>query len=496
MDVVSQTSLPKKKMRSHPAHKTKIVCTIGPASSEIHTLCRLLKSGMNIARLNFSHGNPASHRKVIAAIRSASRQTALPVAILGDLPGPKMRIGAFAEEPIVLTTGERFTLTTEHIIGNRERVSVSYKKLPETVHPGARLYLNDGFILLRVETVAGTEVYCTVTVGGELHSGKGLNLPGMNLGITTFTENDRQWLEFAAAEHLDAVSQSFVASAADIKTVRETAHFMNYYPFLIAKIERNRALQQLPDIIEAADGIMVARGDLGVETPIEEIALIQKRIIRQSRMSGKPVITATQMLESMVSNRRPTRAEATDVANAILDGTDCVMLSGESAMGEYPVESVTMLASIAQATEKTLPDSPIIKTLTKRETLQNDVNLIALAVHTLLSKCSTPLLLIVPTQSGATPRNIARFRHSTWIHAVTISGQAAASLLFSFGVSPHLMQSMPEDWDVFAHDLAAQLGFTRGTRALLTEGPSPQHPQTNHRLELISISRKTKKNKT
>ncbi|MEA3468006.1 MAG: pyruvate kinase [Thermodesulfobacteriota bacterium] len=470
-----------------PDHKTKIVCTIGPASESVETLCSMLEAGMNIARLNFSHGDPEYHEKIIANIRTASQRCGHAVAIMGDLPGPKMRIGEFAQEPVELESGDAFTLTTEEIVGSREKVSVSFKELPEAVASGDTLYLNDGFISLLVAEVKGPEVHCIVKVGGELRSRKGLNLPGMNLGISAFTANDRTWLEFAAHQKIDAVSQSFVASAEDLALVRETAESMDFFPFIIAKIERNRALDKLDGIIETADGIMVARGDLGVETPIEEIAMVQKRIIHLARMAGKPVITATQMLESMTDNRRPTRAEATDVANAILDGTDCVMLSGESAMGRFPVDAVAMLASIARSAERNLPESPIIKTLSEKGTLQYQVNLIALGVHTILSKCDATML-IVPTQSGDTARNIARFRHAVWGHAVTMSRQSAGSLLFSYGVYPHFVPKMPENWDDFAATLAGEIDPEKSAMALLTEGPSPQHPETNHRLELITVA--------
>ena len=328
-----------------PGNKTKIVCTIGPASDSLDILERLIRAGMNVARLNFSHGDFAEHQAVIGRIREASRATGQRVAIMADLPGPKIRLGQFAEEPVKLRVGDTFTLTTEEIEGTVDRVSVTFAELPQAVRPGNRLFLNDGLIQLKVLEAAGREVRCEVLIGGRLSSRKGLNLPGIELGISAFTEHDRRCLAFALENGVDAISQSFVENANDIAAVRNAAAELGHDPFLIAKIERSGALDHIDDILQAADGIMVARGDLGVEIPIAQIAIVQKQLIWKANRLGKPVITATQMLESMTANRRPTRAEATDVANAVLDGTDAVMLSGESAMGQFPVEAAEMLAN-------------------------------------------------------------------------------------------------------------------------------------------------------
>src|SRR5512135_2265722 len=401
-----------------PIHKTKIVCTIGPASESREVMEQMIRSGMNIARLNFSHGDFTSHEKTIKNLRAVSESTGQRLAIMADLPGPKMRIGQFSKEPIDLKIGDPFTLTTDNILGDQSRVSVSFSRLPQSVKPGDRLYLNDGLIQLEVVKVDRAEVACRVLVGGELRSKKGLNLPGIDLGIGAFTERDREGLKFAAQNGVDAVSQSFVQSGADIDTVRRVAEALDYHPFIIAKIERSRALDRMEEILEAADGIMIARGDLGVEIPIEQIAVIQKRLMRQANLLGKPVITATQMLESMTENRRPTRAESTDVANAILDGTDCVMLSGESAMGKYPVDAVAMLARIAEAIE---PHRPVHHMGEAPKNLGRGGNvsladLIAFSVETTLERIS-PAAVFVPTRSGYTARSIARFRLPVWIAA-------------------------------------------------------------------------------
>src|SRR5215468_6392843 len=336
-----------------PPNKTRIVATIGPASDSTAILEKMIRAGMNIARLNFSHGDFARHERVIGNIRTAARTVGRPVAIMADLPGPKMRIGNFAAEKVDLKKGDRFTLTVEDVVGDQRRASVSFARLPKVVKHGDLLSLNDGYVQLEVAQVNGGEVACVVKVGGELRSRKGLNLPGIDLGISAFTDRDRECLKFALGQGVDALSQSFVESATDIHAVRQAAREFGASPFLIAKIERSRALERLDEIMEAADGVMIARGDLGVEVPIERIALVQKSIMHRANQRAKPVITATQMLESMTSHRLPTRAEATDVSNAILDGTDALMLSGESAMGAFPVEAVAMLARIAAAVEPT-----------------------------------------------------------------------------------------------------------------------------------------------
>jgi len=311
----------------------------------------MITNGMNIARINFAHGDFEGHRQTIANVRAAAKVVRRRVAIFGDLPGPKIRIGKLAQEPIQIKRGQPFILQTETMVGDQQRVSMNFEPLPQVVKPGDQIFLNDGYLQLEVEQVVRQEVHCHVVVGGELRSFKGINLPDINLGISAFTSEDAEYLAFAAEQKLDGVSQSFVESAADIETVRAAAAALNYDPFIIAKIERSRALTNLHDILYVSDGIMVARGDLGVEIPIEKIATTQKRIISQANFHSKPVITATHMLESMIKHQRPTRAEATDVANAILDGTDCVMLSGETAVGEYPAYCVAVMSRIAQETE-------------------------------------------------------------------------------------------------------------------------------------------------
>jgi pyruvate kinase len=472
---------------SLPQNKTKIVCTIGPASESLEMMCRLLEAGMNIARLNFSHGDFKAHKKVIDNLRAASAKTGRRLAIMADLSGPKMRIGKLDPEPVELKQDETFTLTTEDIIGDKTRVSVSFKGLPKAVKAGNTLYLNDGYIQLEVTKVHGNDVTCTVKVGGELRSRKGLNLPDIDLGITAFTTRDHECLKFALDNGVDAVSQSFVENASDIYEVRKAAQELGYQPFIIAKIERSNALVNIDAIIEAADGIMIARGDLGVEVPIERIAVIQKDIMRRANLRAKPVITATQMLESMITNKRPTRAEATDVSNAIINGTDCVMLSGESAMGDYPVESVTMLAKIANAVEPErlqIPVNEMFRGVDLTGKIKPE-HLIAVSVEASLEHV-TPAAVFVPTRTGATARSIGRFRLPAWVIAVSSREATCQNLQFSYGVFPVLEKDHPENWKPYVKEWL-QRNEMQGDIVVLTEGPSSKHPDANRRMEIIDL---------
>jgi pyruvate kinase len=470
-----------------PDNKTKIVATIGPASESPAMLERLIRAGLNVARLNFSHGDFLGHAERIVRIRAAERATGRRVAIMADLPGPKMRLGRIDPEPIELEAGESFILTTEDVVGTAQRVSMNFERLPEVVRPRDRLFLNDGLVQLIVERVAGTDVHCKVAVGGELRSRKGLNLPGIDLGMSAFTEQDRACLEFALQNGVDAVSQSFVESAADIEAVRTAAADYGKRPFIIAKIERAGAVKSFREILTVADGIMVARGDLGVEVPIEEMAILQKRLIAQANLAGKPIITATQMLESMVSSRLPTRAEATDVANAILDGTDCIMLSGESAMGRYPAEAVAMLARIAAHTESHRPPTRLdaLEAMARQTGLASAAEAIADVVE--FSLRTVPCAgLFVPTRTGTTARMISRFKPQAWIVASSHETAVCQGLAFSYGVVPLHLDEDPENWREFAAQWLRDHQVP-GAVAVLVAGPSSRNPDANYRLEFLRV---------
>ncbi len=470
-----------------PAHKTKIVATIGPASESPEMLARLIRAGLNVARLNFSHGDFSKHGEVVRRIRQAALETGRRVAIMADLPGPKMRLGKIDPEPIQLSPGDHFRLTNEDITGNAERVSMTFKSLPQVVKPGNRLFLNDGLVQLVVDRVVGNDVECIVAVGGELRSRKGLNLPGIDLGISAFTERDRGCLEFAIGAGVDAVSQSFVERGADIAKVREAATQLGGRPFIIAKIERADALRHYDEILQAADGIMVARGDLGVEVPIEEIAHTQKQLVAKANLAHKPVITATQMLESMVASRLPTRAEATDVANAILDGTDCVMLSGESAMGKFPEEAVAMLAKIAAFSEAHRPRTSLAaqQEFVRKQAVMTGSECMASVVEHALQTVPCDVLL-VPTRSGTTARAISRCKPPVWIIAPSRDPAVCQTLAFSYGVHPVDLPEEPDDWRQWAARWLREHGVA-AERAMLVAGPSKRNPTASQRIELMRL---------
>ena len=480
-----------------PCNKTKIVATIGPASESHEMLRRLIRAGLNVARLNFSHGDLTSHGERIQRIRSTAEAVGRRVAIMADLPGPKMRIGTIEPEPIHLQADGEFTLTTDTITGNSQRVSVSFKDLPDVVKPGDRLFLNDGLVELTVTHVSGGDVHCKVAVGGELRSRKGLILPGIALGIGAFTEHDRTCLEFALQHGVDAVSQSFVETGADIEDVRAAARAAGKRPLIVAKVERLNAIRRFDEILDASDGIMVARGDLGVEVPIEEMAVLQKRLIERAHVSGKPVITATQMLESMVASRLPTRAEATDVANAILDGTDAVMLSGESAIGNYPEESVAMLAKIAAYTESQRPlvrlselRSRLAEAPTdERRSRERQPNISPDAMTSVVEAAldiAPCAVVFVPTRTGTTARMISRLNPSQWIVALCGDPAVCQELAFSGGVEPVQLVGDPKSWRDFARSWMKE-HQVRGSVALLVAGPSSGNPDANYRLEFLNV---------
>jgi pyruvate kinase len=471
-----------------PSKKTKIVCTIGPASQEQAMIERMIANGMNVARINFAHGDYATHARAIANVRAAAAVVGERVAIMGDLPGPKMRIGELATETVDLVDGQPIILQTEPIIGDSRRISLSFTELPGVVKPGDRIYLNDGYLQLQVNHVSGDEVHCTVVAGGELRARKGVNFPGIDLGISAFTEQDRELLAFAAEQQVDAVSQSFVQGPRDIETVRQAAAALNYHPFIIAKLELASAVHQLDAILQRADGIMVARGDLGVELPIEEVTIIQKQMIRQANRYGKPVITATHMLESMIEHRRPTRAETTDVANAILDGTDCLMLSGETAIGINPDEAVAVMTRIAIVTE----NQPSLANNMERLFATDEVKrTLEQADRTALSvyhsaRDLSPVIIITPTESGSTARRLARFRLPQWIVAMSRHAATGQTLQFSYGVYPIHNASFGPDWEEVARQWCQEQGLSSGI-ALLTEGTSPATPGTATRVSILYL---------
>ncbi len=458
-----------------PTHKTKIVATIGPASKDKKTLVSMIRAGMNIARINFAHGTFEEHAETIRLIREVSGRLNVPVAILGDLPGVKIRVGELQKGHISLRRWQTVILTTEDVEGYDGVIPVQFKDFPRLVSKGDVIYLSDGFIALRVEEVGEREVVCKVLVGGTLYPHKGINVPNMRMPVEAITERDRQIIKFAVEQGIDAVGVSFVGSAYDILEVRKLVDAAGGRLFVIAKIERPDAVRNFDEILNAADGIMVARGDLGVEMPIEKLPVLQKKLIRKANLAGKPVITATQMLESMTVEKLPTRAEVTDVANAILDGTDAVMLSEETAVGKYPVDAVRMMARIARTTEsyrdslwsertvewkmaelrRGLPKGSRIKDAITRSIIE--------ALNTIDIK-----YILTPTRSGETARLISRFKPRQWILAFATDEWVARTLVFSYGVYPFTVESTTEE-EILG--LITGIGVVKeGDTVLLTKG--------------------------
>src|SRR5437868_9472711 len=385
---------------------SKIVCTIGPASRSPRIIERLLRAGMDVARLNFSHGSHANHAENIAVIRAAANKRQKPVAILADLQGPKIRTGPLAgASPVLLRTGQKVSITTARVLGDSTRVSTVFRPLPREVHRGDRILLSDGLIELRVEQVRGRDVICDVVNGGSLGEHKGINLPGIKLRVPALTPKDREDLVFALKHGANYIAVSFVRRPEDVVLAKTLVRRAGKDTPVIAKLEKPEAIENLDAILRVADGVMVARGDLGVEMNPERVPVVQKTIINRARQFRRPVITATQMLESMTENPRPTRAESSDVANAIFDGSDAVMLSAETASGKYPVEAVSMMARIIEAAESSITE---FARPARRERLEVPGTVAELICHA--SRELHMKVIAVFTHSGFTARLISRYR--------------------------------------------------------------------------------------
>jgi len=422
--------------------RTKIVATLGPATSTPERIAGLIRAGMNVARLNFSHGTHAEHAARIAMVRRAAAEAGRHVAIVQDLQGPKIRTGPLENgQPVELVAGQRFVITTEPIVGNANRVSTTYRALPLDVRPRDRILLSDGLIELVVIGHTDTEVETEVVHGGRLREHQGINLPGVRVSAPAATEKDFVDLAFGLEQGVDYVALSFVRRASDVREVKEFIRRAGKQIPVIAKIERPEALDVLPEILAEADGIMVARGDLGVEMPPERVPIVQKQIIAAANRAMLPVITATQMLESMIHNPRPTRAEASDVANAILDGTDAVMLSGETAAGAYPIEAVQMMALIADAVEDSLIGSPH-STSPRWEitTAQSTPRAIAAAACTIANALPVRFIVVL-TQSGASARLVSHYRPQVPILAFCPSEETARRTSLYWGVTPIVIEA-------------------------------------------------------
>jgi pyruvate kinase len=417
---------------------TKIVCTLGPASIAEGIIEQMARAGMDVARLNFSHGTHAEHGLAIDRIRSVEARIAKPIAILQDLQGPKIRLGTFESGAATLRRGQPFVLSAVACQGNARRATISYENFARDVKAGDRVLIDDGRIALEVQEVEGEDVTCRVEVGGLVQDHKGVNLPRTALRMPALTAKDRQDLAFGLSRGVDYIGVSFVRSAADVLEVREVINEHRADAQVVAKLERPEALGRLDEILAATGGVMVARGDLGVEMPLEDVPVAQKEIIRKARLTRTPVITATQMLESMVTASRPTRAEVSDVANAILDGTDAVMLSAESATGAYPVEAVRMLDRVIRRTEAAFPPASMDRPRRGEVSFPQAISdTAAFAAQTLKARA-----IVAFTQSGSTARLISQDRPPVPIIAFTPSERVRRRLALDWGVIPRLIQRL------------------------------------------------------
>jgi pyruvate kinase len=414
--------------------RAKIVATLGPATSSVEKILELVEAGLNVARLNLSHGEHSIHEEAFNAVRSASAKTGRAVGILADLQGPKIRTGRFAEGPITLANGDRFVITVDDIQGDQERVSTTFKGLPRDVRPGDVLLIDDGKVALRAVEVTDTDVVTEVVEGGVVSNNKGINLPGVAVSVPALSDKDEADLRFALRLGVDFIALSFVRSASDIKRVHEIMFEEGVRRPVIAKIEKPQAVENLEEIIRVFDGLMVARGDLGVELPLEEVPLVQKRAVELCRRNAKPVIVATQVLESMIENSRPTRAEASDCANAVLDGADAIMLSGETSVGAWPVEAVRTMARIIESTEEHGLDR--VRPLgSQPKTKGGAITWAAAQIGELLGVKD----LITFTESGDSARRMARIRSGIPMLACTTHEQTRNQLSLVWGIEAHLV---------------------------------------------------------
>jgi pyruvate kinase len=463
---------------------TKIICTIGPASSSHESIRELILAGMDAARLNFSHGTLSEHAEKILAIRKISEELGKPIAILQDLAGPKIRVGHIPDPGVRLEAGETIILTTEILEGSNERVSVSDRYLPEEVKPGDMILLADGLMELKVKKLKGREIDCEVITGGVLTSNKGINLPTGTIRMPSMTDKDREDLLFGIENGVDYIALSFVRTAQDILGVKEIIKRRGKDTPVIAKIEKHEAISHIEDIMEVSDGIMVARGDLGVEIPLERVPVIQKQLVQSANRNGKPVIIATQMLRSMVNSPRPTRAEATDVANAVLDGTDAVMLSEETAVGEYPVKAVQFMARIAMNAEGIYPHDKYLQIVPEKKISES----VAYASCVLADQLDASAI-IAPTRSGRTAAHLSRFRPRCGIIALSPNLNTVQRLSLFRGCVPRLLPESGENDIIEKASFAAlETGLAaKGDLVVITGGQPGEAINTTNMIRVVRL---------
>ncbi|MDT8900606.1 pyruvate kinase [Anaeroselena agilis] len=461
--------------------KTKIVCTVGPSTDKPGVLQALIKGGMDVARFNFSHGSHDDHARRIAMVRAAAEECRVPVALMLDTKGPEMRIGKIAAGKVTLEAGSQFVITAREVAGDSRSVSVNHKGLPGEVAPGSTILLADGLISLRVEKIDGEDIITTVENGGEISSNKRVAAPGAAVNLPPLSEQDVADIIFGIEQGMDIVAASFVQRAADILAIRKVIEEAGAAMDIIAKIENAEGVDNIDEILKVSDGVMVARGDLGVEIPTEEVPIVQKLLIEKCNVAGKPVITATQMLESMLANPRPTRAEASDIANAIFDGSDAIMLSGETAAGAHPIEALQTMARIAARTEAALDYSDILlaKGLTVQRTTTGAISHATVQVAHELGAGA----IITVSETGFTPRMIARYRPQATIVAVTPRAKTLRRCQLYWGVHPVLGVGTQNTDEMVANaiDLALSAGIVKeGDLVVITAGvPAGTRGTTN-----------------
>ncbi len=459
--------------------KTKIVCTIGPATESEEKLEALVKAGMNVMRLNFSHGDFAEHQARVDNLRKVTDKTGAIVAVIQDLSGPKIRIGTFKDNFVTLTAGQAFTLTTEEIEGTNEKVHINYPALPSEVKPGNFIMLQDGAMKLEVVEVKGPEIVTKVIAGGRLSGHKGVNVPGANLSVKSLTNKDREDIKFGIKNNVDFFALSFVRHASDIVELREILQKAGSKAQIIAKIETPEALADIDAIIEKTDAIMIARGDLAIEIPAEDVPLVQKIIIHKCNCVGKPVITATQMLESMIKNPVPTRAEVSDIANAIIDGTDAIMLSEETTLGDYPLAAVEVMTRVALRVEKEVYTRD---TIAEYETAQGVTDIVSQSAVR-IAHSTEATLIVALTRAGRVPRMIARYRPSEMILSMTDNKEHLNKLMLSFGCYPiyvPTLKSTDEIMDIVRKHTLENGLVSKGDKVVIVAGmPFGASSETN-----------------
>jgi pyruvate kinase len=454
-----------------PIRKTKIVCTMGPNLFEKHLIAPLMKAGMNVARFNFSHGTYETHQHYYDEVCRIRDELGLPIATMLDTKGPEIRVRSFKNGRVTLQNGQLFTLTTDEVEGDEERVSITYKELPQDIAVGSSILIDDGLIGMQVERIDGADIVCRVLNGGVVSNNKGVNIPNAHLSMPFISEKDHQDILFAIKNGYDFIAASFTRCADDIMQIRHILQENNCHTInIIAKIENMEGVENIDEILRVVDGVMVARGDLGVEVPLEDVPSLQKKLIQRGIAAGKPVITATQMLDSMIKNPRPTRAEATDVANAIYDGTSAIMLSGESAVGAYPVEAVETMVRIALRAEA---DMDYIRRFSRDTSASTDVtNAISHATVTSAHDLNASAIITV-TKSGSTARILSRYRPACVIVGCTTEKHVWRQLALSWGTVPLMIAEESNTDDLFEHavDAAVQNGLVHdGELVVLTAG--------------------------